>query len=284
MQGGLRRMRGGKRDGGIRDGMKARIQFTKTGSMRFLGHLDVMRYFQKLCKRSGVDLAYSQGFNPHPILSFASPLSVGATSVGEYLDMEMNSLGGGTVREIIEHMNAESNGEIEVVGMVLLTDEAKTSMSRLAAADYLLSIKEGYAVHDDARERFRAFLSRDSIPVVKRTKKSEKEIELKEYVYEDGGGVDAPEASRVGHGGGLQDLATVKLAAGSVVNIKPELLLGAFCEDVGVEYEPSAYQICRLEMYADVNAKKGELHANGEKEKRRLVPLSAVDVMESNAM
>ena len=68
--------------------MKVRIKFKKTGIMKFIGHLDVMRYFQKVNRRADVDIAYSGGFSPHQIMSFASPLGLGLTSEGEYLDME----------------------------------------------------------------------------------------------------------------------------------------------------------------------------------------------------
>ena len=67
--------------------MKIRIKFAKTGVMKFVGHLDVMRYFQKAIRRAELPIAYSEGFSPHMLLSFASPLGVGISSPGEYFDM-----------------------------------------------------------------------------------------------------------------------------------------------------------------------------------------------------
>ena len=72
--------------------MKVRMRFIKRGPIQYIGHLDLMRYFQKVFRRCGLDVAYSQGFNPHQILSFASPLGVGLTSIGEYLDAGIGSL------------------------------------------------------------------------------------------------------------------------------------------------------------------------------------------------
>ena len=63
--------------------MKIRIKFAKQGTMKFIGHLDVMRYFQKAMRRADVDIRYSEGFSPHQIMAMASPLGVGLTSVGE---------------------------------------------------------------------------------------------------------------------------------------------------------------------------------------------------------
>ena len=71
--------------------MRIRIKFRKNGVMRFVGHLDIMRYFQKAMRRADIDIAYSEGFSPHQIMSFAAPLGVGITSDGEYLDIEVKS-------------------------------------------------------------------------------------------------------------------------------------------------------------------------------------------------
>lgn len=78
------------------------MRFTKTGSLKFIGHLDCMRFFQKAIRRAGLDVAYSGGFSPHQIMSFASPLSVGTTSDGEYLDVEFWSLPEVGEQEILE--------------------------------------------------------------------------------------------------------------------------------------------------------------------------------------
>ena len=69
--------------------MKVRIKFAKTGHMKFVGHLDTMRYFQKAIRRAELPVAFSGGYSPHMIMSFAAPLGVGTTSLGEYFDMEL---------------------------------------------------------------------------------------------------------------------------------------------------------------------------------------------------
>ena len=57
--------------------MKVRVKFSKHGAMRFIGHLDVMRYFQKAIRRAGLPIVFTEGFSPHMVMSFASPLGVG---------------------------------------------------------------------------------------------------------------------------------------------------------------------------------------------------------------
>ena len=68
---------------------KIRIKYVKSGVLKYIGHLDLMRFFQKAFKRAGVDVAYSQGFSPHQLMSFAAPLALGVTSEGEYFDAEL---------------------------------------------------------------------------------------------------------------------------------------------------------------------------------------------------
>ena len=69
--------------------MKARIKFRKNGVMKFIGHLDIMRYFQKAIRRAEIPIAFTSGYSPHMIMSFANPLGVGLTSDGEYFDIEL---------------------------------------------------------------------------------------------------------------------------------------------------------------------------------------------------
>ena len=65
--------------------IKVRIKFSKHGVMRFIGHLDIMRYFQKVFRRAEIDIAYSGGFSPHQIMSFAQPLyGCGIELYGEF--------------------------------------------------------------------------------------------------------------------------------------------------------------------------------------------------------
>ena len=84
--------------------MKIRIKFRKYGTMKFIGHLDVMRYFQKAIRRAEVNIRYSEGFSPHQIMSFAAPLGVGITSKGEYVDIEV--LDTENSKKMVDRLNA----------------------------------------------------------------------------------------------------------------------------------------------------------------------------------
>ena len=105
---------------------KLRLKFSKNGPIKFIGHLDVMRYFQKAIRRADIDIKYSEGFSPHQLLSFAQPLSVGATSDGEYLDMTVNTMI--STEDIKERLNAVMNEGISILAVEELSENAEKAM------------------------------------------------------------------------------------------------------------------------------------------------------------
>ena len=221
--------------------MKVRVKFSKTGNMKFVGHLDVMRYFQKVNRRAGIDIAYSGGFSPHQIMSFASPLGLGLTSEGEYLDMELNS--SGTSAMMMERMNAVMAEGFEVVGCFKLPDSAANAMSIVAAADYQLTLRPGYEVEQPEEwvQGLLDFYGQDEVLISKKTKKGEKQLDLKQLVYELSASME--DGSPV---------IFMKISTGSTENIKPELVLDAYYQHRGEERPAFAWMTCRREVYADL--------------------------------
>ena len=224
--------------------MKIRIKFRKTGIMKFIGHLDVMRYFQKAIRRADVEICYSGGFSPHQIMSFAAPLGVGITSNGEYVDIEVHSTG--TTAEMLERLNAVMAEGFEIAEYKLLPDTAANAMSSVAAADYTLTFRPGYEPEEESAEewfkKLTAFFAQPQVMVLKKTKKGEKEMDLKPLIYDLGviAGNDA-----------AQSQLFMKISTGSASNIKPELLLDAYYEALGKERSPFAFMVQREEVYAD---------------------------------
>lgn len=227
--------------------MKVRVKFAKEGAMKFIGHLDIMRYFQKAVKRAGLDAAFSEGFSPHMIMSFAAPLGVGITSTGEYFDMELNSVFSSA--EMTRRFN-----EAMVDGMKVLSvrqvEEGKAgkAMSLVAAADYQVEFREGMEPITDWQTKLREFIAMPSVTIWKKTKKSEKEVDIRPCIY------NMTEADGV---------IRMTLAAGSAANTKPELVMEAFCTFLGVPYEQYSFTVHRSEIYANI----------GTEEERNLVSL-----------
>lgn len=212
--------------------LKIRIKYAKTGVLRYIGHLDVMRYFQKAIRRAGLDVAYSQGYSPHQLITFAAPLGLGVTSEGEYFDAEMNSLT--SSEDMVARLNATMAPGMEVKDIVQLKEGAKTAMAVVAASDYLITCREGYDDIRDFTEALEAFYSQERIEVVKVSKTREIQMDIKPFIYK----LEAGE-------NGIYML----LSTGSVNNIKPELVMEGFCHYLNRDYQKLAFQVHRLETY-----------------------------------
>ena len=225
--------------------MNIRMKFKKHGCMKFIGHLDIMRYFQKAIRRADIDIAYSEGFSPHMIMSFAAPLGVGLTSEGEYVDLQVNSCA--SSKAAVDALNSVMVDGMEVVSFKLLPETVKNAMASVAAADYFVNFREGYAP-ENWEEKFMAFLQKEEMLIVKKTKRSEAEVDLKPMLYK----------AEIRDGG-----IFMQVACGSVNNLKPELVMEAFAKDADIELAPFALEVCRLEVYADL----------GDETTKKLIPL-----------
>lgn len=254
--------------------MKVRIKFAKYGTMKFIGHLDMMRFFQKAIRRADIDIKYSEGFSPHQIMSFAAPLGVGVESVGEYLDIEVLSTTG--EKEMKDALNQVMVEGVEILCVTVLPDNAKNAMASVAAAAYQIHLKEGEFGISDLAVSVNAFYAQDHIPYTKETKKSTLEIDLKEGIYAMQAGETQILTDSVSSAAALftadpdQNRMTVPcirmtVDASSGGNIKPTVVFEKFCAFAGCEIPPSAIQITRLETYTNL-AKEGEA--------RHLVPLA----------
>lgn len=217
--------------------MKVRIKFTKEGAMKFVGHLDTMRYFQKALRRAELPVAFSGGFSPHMIMSFAAPLGVGTTSLGEYFDLELTETVPTAVIE--DRLNGVMVEGIRIVSARVVEDGK--AMALVAAADYLVTFRPGKEPETSWKEKVDIFYALPSIPVTKKTKRSEKEVDIRPYIYE---------MELRG------EQIFLKLASASANYTKPELVMDTFQNWLGCEPKPFCYQVQRLEVYADTGNDK----------------------------
>ena len=140
--------------------MKVRIKFTKEGPMKFVGHLDTMRYFQKAIRRAELPIAFSGGYSPHMIMSFAAPLGVGVTSTGEYFDMELTA----TIPtdEICQRLNSQMVDGIHVLSAVM---DAFTSWLGQELPEFACMIHRLEVYADLGNEKKHKFVSLESLGV-----------------------------------------------------------------------------------------------------------------------
>ena len=233
--------------------MKTRMRFVKCGSMKFIGHLDCMRFFQKAIRRAKLDVAYSKGYSPHQLMSFASPLGVGVTSDGEYIDVEFYSLPDLSMPELVTYLNQFMTDEIFVTDIEIMPDGFKNSMSLLIAADYMVVEKEAGVFPGNWQEKWLSFMEQQEIVIEKKTKKSVKEVDIKPHILAWDFSMDAFAEKNGENYGTLHcdyegNSLFMRLTSGSETNIKPELVMQAFYAFCESELEPYSYQIHRMQM------------------------------------
>lgn len=151
---------------------KLRLRFEKAGKAIYISHLDLMRVVQRVFLRAGVPLRYSEGFNPHPLISICLPLSVGTESLCELMDFRVRE--DIDIAALPEKLNAAAPGGIRFT-------ECYEPQRKAAELKWLRI--EGVFEYDgaDASEilpRLEEFFSRESIPVSRRTKRGEGVMEL----------------------------------------------------------------------------------------------------------
>ena len=240
--------------------MKVRVKYAKTGPLKFISHLDVMRYFQKSIRRAGLDIAYSTGLSPHQIISFAAPMPLMLTSVAEYFDAEFVSLPGHD--EFLQRLNAAGTVNMQVLDAAVLPDRTLNSMAAVTASSYLVTLTEKgeQEIADLWRKKYPEvmdeMLGNPEIVVVKKTKKKEEPTDIRPMIhtmscdpvdiYECG-----PDMTITDTDGIVRTGIYMLLAAGSKINLRPEQILTEMCVRLGIEYDRFHYDILRLETYME---------------------------------
>lgn len=207
------------------------LKFSKTGYLKYISHLDMLRLFKRTFKRVGIKLAYSQGFNPHPKMGFGQPLSLGYESNGEILEFEtLNSF---QPEEIVETMNRVMPEGITILLCKEMPLEGKALAAITEFAEYAIQLPfngiktEEMTAHD--------FMEQDEILVEKLNKKKELvHVDIKGMIKE----------LTVGREGN-QLLIFARLDAGSVSNLSPELLVKGIANFYDLAYDRSEVDITR---------------------------------------
>lgn len=233
--------------------MKVRIKFAKKGTMKFIGHLDIMRYFQKAIRRAGIDIAYSEGFSPHQIMSFAAPLGVGLESNGEYFDVELNSAE--SSKAVLDALQAQMVAGMDILEVKELPEKVGNAMASVAAAGYTVYFRDGYEPDFDYMSQIEAFFAQKEIVVTKQTKKSEMELDIRPLIYE-----MRPTDDKKG--------IYMLVDASSSGNIKPGLVMEAFCAQHGFALQEFSLCVTREDTYTN----------KGTVEKPVFVPLGDMGV------
>ncbi|MEW6724810.1 MAG: TIGR03936 family radical SAM-associated protein [Bacillota bacterium] len=198
--------------------MRIRARLEKAGPARYISHLDFLRALERALRRARLPIAYSEGFNPHPRLSFASALPLGATSEAEFIDLLLREDLSAT--ELQHRLNAQLPEGIRVAECREVDEAADSLAARLERCTWEVTFLPQV-------EPAQLQLALDELShqrqwiVIKETKKGRRELDIRQLVY----GIELD--GRSGSGPVLR----LQLACGSKDNVRPEHfveLLGSF--------------------------------------------------------
>ena len=188
--------------------IKVRIKFSKVGDLMYISHLDLARTMQRIILRSGIDIWYSEGFNPQPKMVFAVPLPTGVESNCELLDIKLNSYMSN--EEIKNRLNDNFPEQMRV--LEVYSPEVK--FKEISYIDYTIKINSP-KLNAQTKAKIEELFGGECI-LTKKTKSGEKEVNITDYIklFD----VECKEGSAQIH--------TI-LASGNEMNLSPELVIEA---------------------------------------------------------
>ncbi len=190
---------------------KIRLKFSKLGMGKYISHLDLLRCFTRSIHRAQLPVRYSQGFNPHQLITFSLPLALGSTSETEFVDIDFEE--GIDPKDVIKKLNECLPPDIKILEASVPQIKAKDIVS----AEYVFNILTN---SKDAEDKATKFFEQENIFAIKKTKRGEKEINLKEFIHEVKS-ISAEDEKLI---------IRAVISAGGENNIKPGILAEKLCE------------------------------------------------------
>ena len=184
-----------------------RIKYGRFEQVKYISHLDVLRLFARASRRCDLPVAYSEGFNPHPLFVFGMPIPVGTTSEDEYVDITL--MGEMAPSEIVDRLNNVMPDSVRILDAVLLPEHAPNIMKSVVASRYRVTA--------ELSPEERAHIIEESggtepLIVEKHTKSGTRPTDVRPMIF----GVSEEGEALI-----------VTTAAGNQMNLRPELALSA---------------------------------------------------------
>lgn len=227
--------------------IKIRGKFIKDNELKYIGHLDLMRLFQRAFRRADIPVKYSEGFNPQPKLSLATALSLGIPSHGEYFDLELNEEM--DINDFTKDLNEVLPEGVKILKAVY-TDDKNSVASLIRWGSYVIELELEETLEDgDISKEIKDFLGKDEIIIVKEKKKKGKRVKKEKNIRKDilDLSILTNESSRL--------ILKTTLRTGSDGNLKPEDLITALKDNTKLEILEDGMKIQRLELFIEGDEK-----------------------------
>ena len=216
---------------------RIRVLYEKGEEVRYISHLDILRVFDRAVRRAELPLAFSKGFNPHPLMTFALPLPVGTTSETEYADFEMETEIPADIFMSSLNQNLPEGIRVQKAEYV---HEGKSLMASVRAALYRIEIEYPENAHfHDLAEGVKNLLDQENIFVQKKGEAQAKAADIKPQIH----------GCEIEAAGDRILVMKILLDAGSRSNLRPELVVEELEGFLGMEFED--YRIHRIGLYKE---------------------------------
>ena len=215
--------------------MRVRVKFSKIGKVKYVGHLDTMRLFQRAIKVAQLPVSYSQGFSPHSLVYFALPLAVGMSSEGEYMELVMDEVV--PPQEVKERLQKVMVNGITLLDVYEVEEKSASLMSLVQGADYtiMLNCQDNPEV---TAESLKAIVEEsEELIVLKKGKKGIAPVDIKPLILKSDFSQE-PNGIKI----------DLEVYAGSSKNLNPELFVKALLGE-----KAYTMQVSRKELYTEGN-------------------------------
>lgn len=214
--------------------MRMIVQFEKGSRLKHIGHLDLQRAMQRALRRSALPVAYSQGFNPHMLVSFASPLPVGVSGAEELFDVTLSQPCEPTA--FAKALSSALPPDLPLGAVRPVDDKHPKLMAQLRTAAYRIWLEPG-AEADAMHAAIPDFLAQSTLPAIRISKKGETPCDIRPMLHELG--ID---------GDGLY----ARVAFTEAETLKPDLLLRTLASFAKLDAPPKA-EMRRVRMFGEQN-------------------------------
>lgn len=214
--------------------MRIVAKFSKQDRLKYISHLDMMRTFQRALRRAELPVAFTQGFSPHPKMAFASALSVGLTSEGEYLDIVMDK--DIDTEEFGITLNSALPSGLKIMQSARIDPKHPSLMSLIERAAYRIYLP---VFVNDFTAGIEAFMNQSYVLVTNEKSGSTQHINIRPLIH----------WAKPSSNDRSVQAVDVTLNSGSRSNLKPQLFAEALLTYFQTDVRPFNYKIHRLDMF-----------------------------------
>lgn len=217
-----------------------RVKYKKEDEMIFISHLDLQRLLQRAFRRAKITLSYSEGFNPHPKMSYGNALALGVESQGEYVDIEIED--DIEVKEFLQRINAELPDGVKFVKAKEIDPKTPSLSSVIVYGEYIFNIDlEKPLSKEFVKSRVLKFIKSKEIIVTKKNKKGKNvEVDIRPLIKNfDLVSLDDERVTFVS-----------TIATGSKANLNINILIPQILDMLYLDMDPRDVSVLRRDLYA----------------------------------